>query len=74
MKKYIVIVMAMLFLAATMSLAASKPRRTHSRPPYSGPKHAKAKATRTPPPFRAKVTPHRTPGKLNVPKGQITVR
>jgi hypothetical protein len=73
MKKYFVIGMALFFLAATLSLAAAKPRRTHSRPPYSGPKK-EVKAKRTPPPFLAKVTPNRTPGKFNVPKGKIKVR
>jgi hypothetical protein len=74
MKKYFVIVMALFFLASTLSLAVAKPRRTHSRPPYSGPKKGSVQGTRTPPPFLAKVTPNRTPGKFSAPKGHIIVR
>jgi hypothetical protein len=73
MKKYFVIPLAVFFLAATLSLAVAKPRRTHSRPPYSGPKK-EVKAKKTPPPFLAKVTPNRTPGKFTLPNGKIIVR
>jgi hypothetical protein len=79
MKRIITIVMAGFFLAeasvwAQQATPIAKHRRTHTRPPYSGPMKAidkgKVKQPHLPPKGKAKLQT----GTEQVPTGQINVR